>query len=85
MTPDLTLVGLISEASLLVKLVMLILLLASVFSWHIIFRKKLMLSRAARAATAFEDTFWSGKDLVSIYNRINAPKYDASAMERIFQ
>ena len=37
------------------------------------------------AATAFEDVFWSGKDLASIYNRINAPKYQASAMERIFQ
>ena len=84
MTPDLTLVGLVAEASLLVKLVMLVLLLASFLSWYIIFRKRLALGRARRAAATFEDLFWSGKDLVSIYNRINAPRYDASAMERIF-
>ncbi len=85
MIPDLTIISLVSEASLLVKLVMLVLLLASIASWYIIFRKRLSLSRARRAAADFEDVFWSGKDLVSIYNRINAPKYDASAMERIFQ
>ena len=85
MSPDLTLFALVSEASLLVKLVMAVLLLASVASWHIIFKKRIALTRASRAATAFEDVFWSGKDLVSIYNRINAPKYNTSAMERIFQ
>ena len=84
MTPDLTLVGLIAEASLLVKLVMAVLLLASFFSWYVIFRKRISLGRARSAASAFEDLFWSGKDLVSIYNRINAPRYEPSAMERIF-
>ena len=84
MTPDLTLVGLVAEASLLVKLVMLLLLLASFFSWYVIFRKRISLGRARSAASAFEDLFWSGKDLVSIYNRINAPRYEPSAMERIF-
>ena len=82
MSPDLTLINLVSEASLLVKLVMLVLLLASISSWFIIFRKRLSIGRARREAADFEDVFWSGKDLVSIYNRINAPKYQASAMER---
>ena len=85
MTPDLSLTGLIAEASLLVQLVMLVLLLASVASWTIIFRKRISLARARNAAAVFEDVFWSGKDLASIYNRINAPKYQSSAMERIFQ
>jgi biopolymer transport protein TolQ len=50
-----------------------------------IFRKRLDMSRAQRAADDFEDQFWSGKDLVSMYNRLNASHDNLSAMERIFQ
>ena len=84
MTADLSLLDLILNASFLVQLVMLLLLVASFISWTMIFRKHTSLNRARRAADDFEDQFWSGQDLVSMFNRINAHAYDATGMERIF-
>ncbi len=84
MTADLSLLALMRDASLVVQLVMLLLLAVSVVSWTLIFRKRMALTRARRAADAFEERFWSGEDLVSVYNRINAPAYDATGLERIF-
>jgi biopolymer transport protein TolQ len=75
---------LVLDASLLVQLVMLLLLVASVVSWTMIFQKRIRMHRARRSANKFEDQFWSGKDLVSIYNRINDPKHEATGMEVIF-
>lgn len=63
---------------------MLILLVASLASWTMIFRKHTTLKRARFASDDFEDQFWSGQDLVSMFNRINAHAYDATGMERIF-
>jgi len=83
-TADLSLLALMRDASLVVQLVMLLLLAVSVVSWTLIFRKRMALTRARRAADAFEERFWSGEDLVSVYNRINAPAYDATGLERIF-
>lgn len=85
MTPDLSLFDLVVNASLLVQLVMLVLLIASVVSWNMIFTKRLAINRARKAADEFEDRFWSGKDLVSIYNAINADQRATAGMERIFQ
>ena len=84
MTADLSLLELVLNASVLVQLVMLILLVASLVSWTMIFRKYTTLKRARFAADDFEDQFWSGQDLVSMFNRINAHAYDATGMERIF-
>jgi biopolymer transport protein TolQ len=80
-----SLVDLILNASVLVQLVLALLLVASLVSWTMIFRKRFDMSRAQRAADDFEDEFWSGRDLVSMYNRINASQDSLSAMERIFQ
>jgi biopolymer transport protein TolQ len=84
-TADLSIIQLIADASLLVQLVMLSLLAASMVSWTVIFRKWGMLREAREAAEAFEDEFWSGKDLVSVYNRINDQVEEPSGMEKIFQ
>ncbi len=84
MTADLSLLELILNASVLVQLVMVILLVASLISWTMIFRKLTTLRRARATADDFEDEFWSGQDLVSIFNRINTHDYDATGMERIF-
>ena len=85
MTTDLSILALVRDASLLVQLVMLSLLVASVVSWTIIFRKWGILRDAKNAAEAFEDEFWSGKDLVTMYTRINEQVDDPTGMERIFQ
>ena len=84
MTTDHSLIDLVLNASVLVQLVMLLLLGASLVSWTMIFRKHITLKRARHSADDFEDQFWSGQDLVSMFNRINAHAYEATGMERIF-
>ena len=84
MTEELTVFKLVSEASFVVKFVLLVLLIASVVSWTMIFLKFISIRRARDAANAFEDQFWSGKDLVTIYNRVNDPKHHTLGMELIF-
>ncbi|WP_428375880.1 protein TolQ [Lichenicoccus sp.] len=64
---DLSLWGLFIQASIVVKLVMIGLVLASVWVWAIIFEKTISLRRANRQASAFEDRFWSGGSLDDLY------------------
>jgi biopolymer transport protein TolQ len=81
---DLSLVQLVTEASVLVQIVLLVLLAASLVSWYIIFRKRASLGRARRSADAFEEAFWAGGDLVSIFQRIDHKDVQLTGMERIF-
>ena len=60
----------------IVKLVMLILLLASFWSWAVIFDKVLRLRRLQQAAASFEDTFWSGGSLDDLYDRVGTRPVD---------
>ncbi|SHF59033.1 biopolymer transport protein TolQ [Microbulbifer donghaiensis] len=69
---QLSLWGLIQNASLLVQLVMLLLLLASVISWVMIIQRGLYLTRAKRAMNNFERRFWSGADLNQLFREGNA-------------
>ena len=84
MSTDLSLFALVLNASLVVQLVMALLGLASLVAWTMIFRKHFVLGRATRAANAFEDQFWSGIDLVEVFNRIDVRRTGAAGMERIF-
>ena len=84
MSTDLSLVALVLNATLPVQFVMAILVLASFVSWTMIFRKYFVLGRATRAANSFEDQFWSGIDLVEVFNRIDVRRTGANGMERIF-
>lgn len=67
---DMSLWSLVSEASLLVQLVMLGLLAASVASWAVIFNKRRLLRSTHDEAEWFEDLFWSGGNLHDIYNEV---------------
>jgi biopolymer transport protein TolQ len=82
---DLTIVGMIANASIVVKVVMAILLLASMLSWTYIFMKLFQVRRARRMADDFEREFWSGSDLVGLYQRAANGRYVTSGMERIFE
>ena len=84
MSTDLSLVALVVNASLPVQIVMAILVVASVVSWTMIFGKRVVIGRAIRAADQFEDQFWSGVDLVEVFNRIDVRRTAATGMERIF-
>jgi biopolymer transport protein TolQ len=76
---------LVLEASWMVKGVMLILLVASVMSWMVIFRKRHMLAVATRGADEFEEKFWSGTDLAHLYESISRNAGNRSGMELIFE
>ena len=69
---DMSLLGLFLSADWVVKIVMLLLLMASVWVWAIVFEKVVSLRRANRAASAFEDRFWSGGSLDELYDREGA-------------
>jgi biopolymer transport protein TolQ len=82
---DLTILAMIANASIVVKAVMAVLVLASLFSWTYIFMKVFALRRAHRQAEEFEREFWSGSDLVGLYQRAAGGRYVAAGMERIFE
>ncbi len=84
-THDMSILSLITGASLLVQAVMLILLLASLFSWYYIFLKHFALRRATALANEFEKQFWSGADLNELHQRALNSRTDAGSMERIFE
>ena len=84
MSTDLSLIALVLNASLPVQLVMAFLGLVSLVSWTMIFRRHFVLGHATRAADTFEDQFWSGIDLVEVFNRIDIRRTGATGMERIF-
>lgn len=75
---------LILQASWLVQGVMALLLVASVASWMIIFRKRQALNQAIKEADSFEEKFWSGTDLTKLHESITAGHRNVSGMERIF-
>ncbi|MDR4516799.1 MAG: protein TolQ [Nitrosomonas sp.] len=83
-TQDLSLFYLISSASVFVQLVMLILLLASLFSWWYIFRKLFVIRNAIKQSDDFEDIFWRGADMNALYQRATSSRYTSGSMERIF-
>ncbi|MFT8468307.1 protein TolQ [Acetobacter syzygii] len=64
---DLSVWALFMNASLVVKLVMLGLLLCSIMVWAIIIDKFVTIRRINRAASGFEDRFWSGGSLDDLY------------------
>ena len=70
MNADLSLMSLILDASIVVKAVMLLLLVASIASWAVIIAKSRLLKQATGAADEFEATFWSGGDLGTMYTNI---------------
>lgn len=73
---DLSMIGLFMMADPIVKTVMLMLILASIWSWAIIFAKRSTLKRVNRKASIFEDSFWSGEPLDKIYQRVKNSKPD---------
>jgi len=82
---DLSIWHLVMQAGPVVKAVMLVLLVASIMSWAIIYIKSLQLSRAARMATSFENEFWSGADANQMYQQLRAGNRQLSGMEGVFE
>ena len=79
---DFSLWALFLRASFTVKLVMIVLIAASVWSWAIIIQKHLDLRRARAEAEDFEEKFWSGEPLDEVFDRMGPEPEGSSA--RIF-
>tara|TARA_X000000950_G_scaffold130286_1_gene162723 strand:- start:1824 stop:2585 length:762 start_codon:yes stop_codon:yes gene_type:complete len=73
---DLSMWGLFMAADPIVKTVMIMLIVASIWSWAIIFSKRSVLGTLNRRANKFEDTFWSGEPLDKIHERVKNSKPD---------
>ena len=85
MTAELSIISLILEASFLVQLVMLLLLMLSILSWVVIRAKWVMVRDAKIAADYFERRFWSGVDLADLYAKIAGKKNRVAGLEAIFE
>ncbi len=84
-THDLSIASMILNASVVVQFVMGMLALASLLSWTYIFMKLFAIRRARREAETFEREFWSGSDLVGLYQRAAGGRYSTAGMERVFE
>ena len=84
MSADLSFFHLITGASFVVQLVMLLLLVVSVVSWTRIFRRHAALREAREAADEFEDRFWSGGDLSTLFREVSSQE-NTIGMAGIFQ
>ncbi len=73
---DFSVWGLFMHADIVVKAVIIVLLLASVWSWAVILQKSFRLKRLKEKAVYFEDRFWAGGALDDLYNKIQGRPND---------
>ncbi len=84
MHSEMSILSLVLNASAVVQIVMLGLLLASLIAWTMIIQKWKLLKKAKDEANLFERRFWSGADLVDLYKAL-AQRKDAQGMASIFE
>ncbi len=83
MTTELSIVKLIMDASPVVKIVMSMLVVASLLSWTLIMSKASKLSGLQRSVNKFEEQFWNGVSLNTLYEDL-AQRPERRGLERIF-
>ena len=84
-TQDLDIWTLILNASVVVKVVMVLLAAVSFMSWMFIFQKWFAIRRAASQTDKFEREFWSGNDLNALYQGAVNQRHTIGSLERIFE
>jgi biopolymer transport protein TolQ len=82
---DLSILSLIIQATLVVKLVMALLVVISLASWTIIFSKALAIRRARAESVEFERKFWGGAELNQLYQQASNGRKHTGTQERIFE
>jgi biopolymer transport protein TolQ len=85
MGPDVSVIGLLLNASIPVQIVMLLLMIASLMSWNIIFTKRRLIRKTKAASDDFEANFWSGGDLNTLYQSASRKKGVNFGMANIFE
>lgn len=84
METEFNLVSLFMQASIVVKIVILILISFSIASWAIIIQRSRVLKRAQKEALAFENKFWSGEDLHRLHDGLENRRDGLNGSEQIF-
>jgi biopolymer transport protein TolQ len=79
---DFTMWALFARATITVKLVMIMLIAASVWCWAVIIDKIMQYRRARKEAATFDRAFWSGEPLDQLFDQIGANPKGQS--QRIF-
>jgi biopolymer transport protein TolQ len=85
LSQDLSILSLITQASVLVQLVMALLAGLSLVSWYWIFRKGFQIRSARIKTDVFERDFWSGGDLNALFQSAAAARHQSGSMERVFE
>ena len=75
-TPDFSMFGLFMQADIVVKSVIIILILASIYSWNVIVTKILRIRQLKKLEKEFEEIFWSGNSFEDLYETLNFNKND---------
>jgi biopolymer transport protein TolQ len=75
---DLSILELFRNAHIVVKIVIVGLLLASIWSWAIILEKLFLFARTRKETAKFEQVFWSGQSLVELYNALSQRRNNTS-------
>jgi biopolymer transport protein TolQ len=73
---DLSIITLFMQADTIVKIVLFMLVIASFWTWAVIFDKITKLRRLHRDAEQFEESFWSGGSLDDLYDRVGERPQD---------
>ncbi|WP_377809740.1 protein TolQ [Azospirillum melinis] len=76
---EITILGLFWQADAVVKIVMMMLVVASIWCWAIIIEKLMRIRRLNAQADSFEEAFWSGGSLDALYDRIGQSPADPMA------
>jgi len=76
---DFTLINLFLKADIVVKSVIIILILASVYSWALIFDKYRLFKRIEKSSSTFEEKFWNSKSAEGFYNSLPSKTKDPIA------
>ncbi|CAN5436145.1 protein TolQ [soil metagenome] len=84
MNHDMSMLNLVLNASWVVQLVMLLLVVVSIASWAAIFRKLFALKRIQSLNEVFEREFWSGTSLNDLFSAAAQNAKLSGPMERIF-
>ena len=80
---DFSILNLFLRADIIVKLVMIMLIAASIYSWAIIIEKFKMFKKINQSTVEFEEKFWKSKSAESFYNNLPANKDDP--MSNVFR
>ncbi|HEU4778186.1 MAG TPA: protein TolQ [Telluria sp.] len=84
-TQDLSFLSLITNAHLIVQLIMALLFGISLTSWTYIFRKMYAVRAARRQTIEFERTFWAGGNLHALHQNAGKDRAGSGALARIFE